>query len=723
MKYSSFRNIFLVLISLMLTTTGCFKDLDTTPLDEDIQISSVVYNAPGAYKQVLAKLYASFAVTGQEGPAGQGDISGIDEGFGSYLRMYWYHQELPTDEAVIGWNDATIKDFHNQSWNAQDGFIFAMYSRIFYTISVCNEFLRETTEEKVDGRGQASIKGEVATYRAEARFLRALAYYHALDLFRNVPFVTENDEVGSFFPQQIQAVDLFDWLEQEILDLSGQLAAANSNEYGRADQAAAWMLLAKLYLNAEVYIGEDRYSDAAEYSRRVIETGYQLEDVYGHNFLADNETSSEIIFPINFDGDRTQTYGGMTFVINASIGGDMDPAASGVQGGWGGTRTTSALVAKFPEVGGTLVEPVFDSGNYPLLNVPGAYQGWDPENDANAMASINDDGNYEGYFYFAEGGEFKFALGSWDTNWGDTGADGTLEPGGDNLSVTDPGFYRITVDTANLTYSVLKTEWGLIGDATPGGWDNDTDMTYNPESGAWELTVELTKGEIKFRANDDWGINLGDTNGNAILEQDGSNISIPSAGTYTIKLYLDKPDYTYALISTVDDKRKFFFTEGQTLEIEDISQFQEGYAITKFKNIRRDGSAGSNGNFPDTDYPVFRLADAYLMHAEAIMRSSGVNDEALSSVNAVRIRAGAGAITESDLTLDFLLDERARELYWEGHRRTDLVRFGQLTDGSYIWPWKGGIPEGTSTPGYRDVFPIPSSDIGANPNLSQNPGY
>ncbi|MCB0639338.1 MAG: RagB/SusD family nutrient uptake outer membrane protein, partial [Lewinella sp.] len=380
MTIKSFRHILLVLLGLSLVTTSCFKDLDTTPLDEDILIADVVYDDPAAYKQGLAKLYASFAVTGQEGPAGQGDISGIDEGFGSYLRMYWYHQELTTEEALIGWNDATIKDFHNQNWNSQDGFIYAMYSRIYFTISICNEFLRATTEDKVDGRGQTqAVKDEVAIYRAEARFLRALAYYHALDLFRNVPFVTEEDPVGSFFPEQIQATDLFNWIELELRDIQDALPTPGGNEYGRVDQAGVWMLMAKLYLNAEVYAGTNRYSDAVAFSKQVIESGaYELEDVYEYNFLADNETSSEIIFPITFDGNNTQTYGGMTFIINASIGGDMDPSAYGVQGGWGGTRATPTFVAKFPEAGGTLVEPVFNSGNYPVIYVPGGYQGWDP---------------------------------------------------------------------------------------------------------------------------------------------------------------------------------------------------------------------------------------------------------------------------------------------------------------------------------------------------------
>ena len=151
MKINSFFKIFLM-TGFPVVFSSCFKDLDTVPTDKDELTSAAVYDNPENYKKVLARLYAGLALTGQQGPAGQADISGIDEGFGQYLRMYWYLQELSTDEAVIGWNDATIKDFHEQDWNADDGFIYACYSRIFYQISICNEFLRETTDDKLNSR-------------------------------------------------------------------------------------------------------------------------------------------------------------------------------------------------------------------------------------------------------------------------------------------------------------------------------------------------------------------------------------------------------------------------------------------------------------------------------------------------------------------------------------------------------------------------------------------
>jgi hypothetical protein len=522
-------SISLFIAGLFLFISSCTKDLDTVPLDQDVTTAANVFDDPAAYKQVLAKLYAGLAVSGQDGPAGNGDISGIDEGFGQYLRGWWYHQELTTDEAVIGWNDQTIKDFHYQTWGSSDVFISAMYYRIFYQISACNEYIRETADDKLAGRGVTGDQlAQVKYYRAEARFLRALSYWHAMDLFGNVPFVTEKDAVGAFFPEQISRADLFDYVESELLDIETQLLAPKT-EYARADQAAAWSLLAKIYLNAEVYAGVPKYAECVTYCNKVIAAGYSLNDEYKNLFLADNDqNNNEVIFAIAFDGDNTRTYGGTNFIVHAAIGGDMNPSEFGVGGGWGGTRTTSAFVDKFTDI---------------------------------------------------------------------TGA---------------------------------------------------------------------------------------------------------------------------------TDVRAMFFTTGQNKEIVNMGEFTDGYAITKWRNVTSNGSGGKSVDFPDTDFPVFRLADIYLMYAEAAVRGAADVGAGVGYVNDIRERAygdQSGNITAGQLTLDFILDERARELYWECHRRTDLVRMGKFTTEEYLWPWKGNVAQGKATLDKFNLFPIPASDIGANPNLDQNAGY
>jgi len=723
-----------ILCIALLSVLGnaCVKDLDTVPLDEDVFTANVVFDDPQSYLAVLAKLYGGLALTGQQGPSGQPDIEGIDEGFSQYLRMYWYCQELPTDEAVIRWNDQTILDFHEQDWSADDGFVFALYSRIFYQVVICSEYLRETTDEKLAGRGvDAALAAQIRGYRAEARFLRALSYWHALDLFRNVPFVTEEDAVGAFFPEQIQAPDLFNYIESELLAIENEIAAPRANPYGRADQGAVWTLLAKLYLNAEMYTGTERYNDCVTYCNHVINAGYTLEPVYQHLFLADNHRSNEIIFPIAFDGIKTRTWGGTTFIICASIGGSMNTVEFGVADAWQGLRTTRQFVEKFPVSTDRVVDPSEgNTANYTKIYVPGAYQGWNGTNTKTSLSSVNNDKIYQGHIYFLEDNSpFFFTRvpsSTFALRLGDNGGDGTLEMNGDTIRPGVAGLYYINVNLNNNTYTMERRTWGIIGDATPDGWNSDQDMTWNPATEALEINIDLIAGQIKFRANDDWIVNLGtDTLGSSILIQDGENINI-SGGSYLIRLFLDKPDYTYEIKLTSFDRRGLFYTDGQNLDITEFEVFTEGYAIRKFKNVTSDGMPGSDSDFPDTDFPMFRLADVLLMASEALLRSGGDRGLALDYFNRVRTRAylsAGGNISDVDLNLQMLLDERARELYWEAHRRTDLVRFGQFSQTSYVWAWKGGVPEGRSVEAFRDVYPIPTSDLGANPKLEQNEGY
>jgi len=492
--------------------------------------NEVVFDDPGSYKAFLARVYSGLAVSGQQGPAGDSDIKGIDEGFGNYLRGYWQLQTLTTEEALIAWNDGNIYELHNQDWTPSNEFITATYNRIYVQISMASEFLRETTDAKLDERGvDDDLYADIQAYRAEARFLRALSYWHGMDLFGNIPFITEEDQIGVKPPEQASRAEVFNFVESELKAIENVLPAPKANEYGRADQAAVWTLLAKIYLNAEVYIGQPKYTECRTYCEKIINAGvYSLSPVYRQVFMADNNTSPEIIFAVTFDGVRTKTWGGTTYLINAAIGGSMDRTDYGVSEAWAGLRTTSALVNRFPD----------------------------------------------------------------------------------------------------------------------------------------------ETGEI--------------------------------------------------------DSRALFYTNGQTKEIDAVGTFTNGYALPKYSNIRSDSVPASHTVHADTDYPMFRLPDVYLMYAECVLRGGGGDKGlAVGYVNQIRERAYGntdGNIVADDLDLDFVLDERSRELYWEGMRRTDLVRFGQFSDAG-IWPWKGGVKEGALTDAYRDLFPIPASDIIANPNLQQNDGY
>ena len=246
--------------------TACTGDLDVTPIDPNLDTPENVLTNNDAYNQILAKCYIGLAVSSADGPSGGPDIEGIDGGFGQYLRALFNLQELPTDECVMGWNDQTIKDLHGLQWTSSDVFISACYSRIFYQISMCNEVMR-----RIGNTDDATLK----QYKAEARALRGLSYLHAIDLFGNVPFTDENSEVGGANPQQISRADLFNWLVKDMEECANDLPA-NPEKY-RCGKGMVYMILAKLYLNAQVYTGTANYAKCAEYCQKVIDLGYKLE--------------------------------------------------------------------------------------------------------------------------------------------------------------------------------------------------------------------------------------------------------------------------------------------------------------------------------------------------------------------------------------------------------------------------------------------------------------
>jgi hypothetical protein len=524
------RNPRRALIVAALLTVGAGACTDTTELPITTITDTNYFNDPSSYRALLAKIYSGLAVSGQRGPAGDPDIEGIDEGFSQYLRLFWEAQELPTDEAVIAWNDVGLPELNTQLWASSNSFVVAMYYRIAFQVSMANELLRQTTEAKLLERNVSpELTADIQVFRAEARFLRALSYWHGMDLFGSIPLVTEEYALGSPPPPQNTRQEIFDFVVSELNAIKTQLPLASPGTYGRATSAAASMLLAKVYLNAAVYTGTPQYGPALAEAQAVIGGPFLLDPSYHHLFQADNHTSPEIIFPIVQDGLRTQTFGGTTFLVHASCGGTMDAGESGVDGCWFGLR------------------------------------------------------------------------------------------------VKPPAYTRYTIQPAG------------------------------------------------------------------------------------------------------DTRASVFWTDGQTLEVSSISNFNAGYPARKFVNVTSTGAEGSNATHPDTDFPMFRLGDAYLMYAEAHLRGGGGDPAtALGYVNALRQRAygnTSGDIAPGGLTLELILDERGRELLWEAHRRTDLIRYGLFTGGGYLWPWKGGAPAGTATESFRDLYPLPASELTTNPNLTQNPGY
>ncbi|TYZ10463.1 RagB/SusD family nutrient uptake outer membrane protein [Hymenobacter lutimineralis] len=338
--------------TLMTVSSSCVKDLDQQPTYR--ASAEVIYSDPAQIEQVVARLYGGLAITGQ-GQAGSAaeinDLVKINGDFSNYVRNYFNLQEVTTDEATLAWGDPGIPDFNRVQWTADNQFIRGMYERFYFQISACNEFLRQTTDGKLSERGISGANAEkVRQYRAEARFLRALTYTHLLDLFGRVPFVTEEDKVGTL-PKQKSSAEIFAYIDSELKAIEGSLLEPGS-VYGRADKGACWALQTMLYLNAEVFAKTNRYTDAITYAKKVIDSGYSLAPEYRSLFLADNGSTAaknEIVFPVVFDGVYTQNFGGTTFLTHASVGGSMNAAEFGINTGWAGLRTKKNLVDLFAE--------------------------------------------------------------------------------------------------------------------------------------------------------------------------------------------------------------------------------------------------------------------------------------------------------------------------------------------------------------------------------------
>ena len=345
------KSLFLLLTGALLGTTSCVNDLDTQPLDKDELVSNVVFKANiNAYTQSLAKIYAGMVIGGNKGGDADQDVKGIDGGSqASFLRVLWNMQELASDMAHCAWNDPGIPDFNHLSWDSSSPWIKGSYYRLAYQINLANAFLRETTDDKLSSRGCSNeVKNTIKEYRAEARFLRALTYMYALDLYRNYPFFDENSPIGSKRPQQIMKDDLYKYVEKELLESEKSLAAPvvgwNEN-YGHANKAAAWAALSRLYLNAETYVGQKKYTECITYCKKIINAGYELEPKYADMFKADNDHSKEMIFPLRYEGDQTMTWGGMTALL--CWGSSQFQEETNAKGGWQGVRAKSSLLKLF----------------------------------------------------------------------------------------------------------------------------------------------------------------------------------------------------------------------------------------------------------------------------------------------------------------------------------------------------------------------------------------
>lgn len=509
--------IILGLCTMGLLFSSCSDELDTEPKVE-LSLENLLAKDPNAIEGLLSKMYGTFALSGSKG-AGSSDITGPDPGETAFLRSIMNLQEFTADGIKNRWGDDGLDQLTTSSrWDANNKFFRYLYDRVYYIVPQSTNIILALNS--VDVANEEQIVSEL-------RFIRSLAYYYMIDCFGKGALVTDaNYGTTAPLPESTRQ-ELFDYVESELLDIEGKISLTNT--YGRANKSVVRMLLAKLYLNAEVYTGTPRWNDALTYTNKVITEGnYTLATSFVSQFSGDNNTSTEVIFPLIADAVTSQSFGNTTYIVNGSCGTEtMNINDFGTSDGWSGHRATKA--------------------------------------------------------------------------W-----------------------------------------YSLYGD----------------------------------------------------------------------------------LETSPDDRAKLFWTTGHNYEMADYKAWTDGYPAVKFRNTNFSGPTNST-SFSSTDFPLFRLADAYLMYAECVLRgaSGGTSGQALDYVNQVRDRSNAGSITSGELTLDFLLDERARELNFEGHRRIDLIRFGKFTGGDYLWPWKGNAVNGAAIPDTYKVFPIPQTALQANPNLKQNTGY
>ena len=529
-------------------STACVNDLDTLPLDKTEPISEYVYGADeDAYLSGLGRLYFQFVSNDLT------DLQQMDGGASEMIRAFWSVQETTADAAKCSWeNDAWVRALNTNTWTGvQNDAVYAVYVRTLQGIAFVNEYLRQTSPDRLASRGvPPDLATKIQGFRAEARFIRAWLYWMAIDCFGSVPFTTEESPFGgTYFPQQASRSDIYDFCVSELTSLisSDSALPAPRSLYPRADKGAAAGLLARMYLNSEVYTGVERWQDAKNICEEIFRMGYSLCPDYQALFRGDNgenpQARAEMLWAVGYNAEKTQSYGGTSYLLSASLAStDITDQSrpNGQRNGWAGLRVPYEYVEKYFDVQGK--------------------------------------------------------------------------------------------------------------------------------------------------------------------------------------------DYQTGQYDIADKRGQVFYIKGRSESMNGaLYTFMNGWSCLKFNNIPHDQTNQSYlpvsavKAYSDVDFPMVRLAEIYLIYAEACM-NLGTGAAALPRLKELSDRAGVEA--PSSVTTSYLVAERARELLWEAHRRTDLIRYGLYTSSAYLWPYKGGDSyAGQAFPDYKSIFPIPQTELATNNALVQNPGY
>lgn len=346
-------------LAAVFAFSSCIKDLDAYPHNEDDFTSENAYGTElSSYVAGLAHCYRSFNNCM--------DLQVDDQGSSELIRAYFNIQECSADGCKSSaTSDSWVNDIDKNTWTADNNAAtYAIYCRCLNGIGFVNEYLRQTADDRLQQRGcDANLINQIHALRCEARFVRAYLYYILIDVFGDVPFITENSEFGAVSPQMDTRANVFKYIEEELLDITSAdspMAAARTN-YARADKGAAWGLLARLYLNAEILNstvdasgnvtakGAPRWDDCMKACEQVFSCGYKLCSNYADLFRGDNgenpDATQEMLFAIYYDAEDLNSWGGPYYFCEGAfqLSDDVDENGAplyslGVGGGWSSLR-------------------------------------------------------------------------------------------------------------------------------------------------------------------------------------------------------------------------------------------------------------------------------------------------------------------------------------------------------------------------------------------------
>lgn len=621
-------------LGVAATTLGfssCVNDLDLSPIDPSSKT-----DVSKDMDAVFADVYLNFATFG---PNGNSPVKDYDGGMAGFQRAIYTAEEMPTDEACWLWDPGTYGTLNYGLTNPSLDAVFGFYSRLMINITLCNQFIQSVNNGTFTLPTDAE-KARAQEYVRQARILRGGCYYYMLSFYSNPPYADENTPVGAE-PSQPGRAEVYKAVTSDLEDV---VAYYNANPtdtyYGFVGLDAAEAILAKIYLNGEVFAGRADYDKSYNHCKNIIArlghsgpygTGlaYSYQALFGYNndkYAIGNPGSdvNEIIWTIpqskTATSENLTSWAGATFMI----------------AGWVGTNGVSATVP------------------YPTMDA--AYKdktGEDLVFEQNGVQRV--------YKYCANQAEYDQAMSTFN----------------------DASDWQKTVNevVANIAYSFDPKATGYVA----GDWYNSGD--------GWKCMVARKSFVRKFEWND---VEMTESNDRRVAQWQ----------TYKHGFTVENP----SLIG--DDWGK------------------NGYLAVKYSNwaYKDDGTIDFANVPPNStpfggDYAMIRLAEIYLTAAEAILNGGGGSQaEALQYVNNVRQRAYANNYTPwTSLSMQELRDERARELYSECNRRTDLIRWNQWCTG-YTWEWKGGIASGTNLPEYSKCYPIPTR-VMTSSHLQQTAGY